>query len=229
MYLPRGLNDDPISSGITMSDQASKTPPTTASGAGERVDVILNHLKADGNEIHPEKIRAHFIQLWEYEDGDNLSAEDQYLTTVALFIYTTHNHMDDQSIRMGRAREYIINALRDWRAPDIQKAVTAETASDNPFKAFVEGQTPEVEEFFSWRNFMFENKKSTDKEWTFKMKKCWFAQFFIRFGRTDYIETACMFDKLPAEARKDYVNLELKNLFAKLGISCQFKYTPAGK
>ena len=61
------------------------------------------------------------------------------------------------------------------------------------------------------------------------MKKCWFAQFFIRFGRKDYIETACMFDKIPSEARKDYVDLKLNNLFAQLGSLCQFKYTPAKK
>jgi hypothetical protein len=59
------------------------------------------------------------------------------------------------------------------------------------------------------------------------MKKCWFSQFFIRFGRTDYIQTACGFDKIPWEARKDYVDLKLSNLFAQLGAVCQFDYKPA--
>jgi hypothetical protein len=58
------------------------------------------------------------------------------------------------------------------------------------------------------------------------MKQCWFATFFIRFGRTDIIQTACNFDSIPSEARQDYVNLKLTNTFAKLGSFCQFKYTP---
>ena len=70
-------------------------------------------------------------------------------------------------------------------------------------------------------------KKASDVEWNFKFKKCWFAQFFIRFGRIDYIQTACEFDKIPWKAREDYVDLKLTNLFAKLGTLCQFKYTPA--
>ena len=76
---------------------------------------------------------------------------------------------------------------------------------------------------------MIEHKKANDRGWNYKMKQCWFAQFFIRFGRVDYIETACGFDKIPWEARQDYVDLKLSNLFAKLGTLCQFKYTPAKK
>ena len=56
------------------------------------------------------------------------------------------------------------------------------------------------------------------------MKKCWFAEFIIRFGRTDYIQTACEFDKIASEARQDYVDLKLSNLFAQLGSICQFDY-----
>lgn len=216
-----------------MAENTENTQSTTESEfqkkSGEHVDPILAHLQTGDHEIDKGKIREHFIQLWEYEDGENLSAEDQYLTTVALFIYTSHSHLDDESIRQNKAREYIVQALHTWMAPELEKMIAAEKASDNPFKAFVDGNVPLVDERYSWKNFMLEHKKTGEKEWTYKMKKCWFAQFFIRFGRVDYIQTACLFDKIPVDARADYVNLQLQNLFAKLGQLCQFKYTPAKK
>ena len=77
------------------------------------------------------------------------------------------------------------------------------------------------------RNYaIYKHKKSDEKQWVYKMKKCWFAEFFIRFGRVDYIQTACEFDKIPWEDRKEYVDLKLSNLFANLGSLCQFDYKP---
>lgn len=69
-------------------------------------------------------------------------------------------------------------------------------------------------------------KKSDEKAFDFKLTKCWYAQFFIRYARVDFIETACQFDKIPLDARQDYVNLKLTNTFAKLGTFCQFKHSP---
>jgi len=125
-----------------------------------------------------------------------------------------------------KARGHITQAFTDWLKPETDKLVEEEQASDNPFKTFVEKSSPQAEEFFSWRYFLMETKKADDKEWNFKMKQCWFHQFFIRLGRPDWIETACHFDQIPAKAREEYVNLKLSNTFSKLGSFCQFKYTP---
>ena len=153
--------------------------------------------------------------------------EEQYLTLVAVFIYNAHNVLDEANVRIDKARSMIIAALATWKKTERDKMIEKEKASENPFKAFIENHQPQVDETHTWRYFLLEHKKVDDKNWVYKMKKCWFAQFFIRFGRIDYIETACGFDKIPWEARKDYIDLKLSNLFARLGAVCQFDYKPA--
>ena len=194
--------------------------------ASERIEPILAHLKVAETDIDLDKIRTHFDQLWEFEKGDELSPEEQYLTTVGLFIYAAHAALDDYNINVKRAREYITEAFRGWMKPELDKMVAEEKASDNPFRAFVDQNLPRVDDVYSWRHFQLEHKKNDEKVWDYKMKRCWFATFFIRFGRTDIIQTACNFDSIPSEARQDYVDLKLTNTFAKLGSFCQFKYTP---
>ncbi len=195
-----------------------------SSESGKRIDPILVHL--DTEDIDKEKIREHFTQLWQFEDGDSLSPEEQYLTTIGIFIYTAHAALDDININQVKARGLITEAFTKWLQPEIDAMVEKEKASDNPFKTFVENNVPKVDDVYTWRHFMLDTKKADENEWNYKMKQCWFSQFFIRLGRTDWIETACMFDKIPSEARKDYVNLKLSNTFAKLGSFCQFRYTP---
>ena len=194
--------------------------------AGKRVDPILEHLDVENTEVDKSIIRKRFIDIWEYENGDSLSGEEQYMTLVAAFIYNAHNVMDEANIRIDRAREAIIAALSKWTLPNREKLIEKEKTSDNPFKTFVENHQPEVDNTHTWRHFLLEHKKADEKQWVYKMKKCWFAEFFIRFGRVDYIQTACEFDKIPWEARKEYVDLKLSNLFANLGTLCQFDYKP---
>ena len=194
--------------------------------AGKRVDPILEHLDVENTEVDKSIIRKRFIDIWEYENGDNLSEEEQYMTLVAAFIYNAHNVMDEANIRIDRAREAIIAALSKWTLPNREKSIEKEKTSENPFKTFVENHQPEVDNTHTWRHFLLEHKKADEKQWIYKMKKCWFAEFFIRFGRVDYIQTACEFDKIPLEARKEYVDLKLSNLFANLGTLCQFDYKP---
>ncbi len=205
--------------------EASQASPDTES-TGQRIDPILEHLEVEGVEVDKALIRKKFIDIWEYENGDTLDEEEQYLTTVAAFIYNAHNVLDDANIRMDKARVAIIAALAAWKQPERDKLIEKEKACENPFKAFVENHQPQVDETHVWKHFLLEHKKADEKNWVYKMKKCWFASFFIRFGRTDYIETACCFDKIPWEARKDYVDLKLSNLFAQLGSICQFDYKP---
>jgi hypothetical protein len=194
--------------------------------ASERIEPILAHLKVVESDVDLDKIRTHFDQLWDFETGDELSPEEQYLTTIGLFIYTAHVALDDYNINVKRAREYITEAFRGWTKPELDKMVAEEKASDNPFRAFVDQNLPKVDDVYSWRHFQLEHKKNDENVWDYKMKQCWFATFFIRFGRTDIIQTACNFDSIPSEARQDYVDLKLTNTFAKLGSFCQFKYTP---
>ena len=194
--------------------------------ACERIEPILVHLKVEGLEVDIEKIRSHFDQLWEYENADSLEPLEQYFTTLALFIYTCHVILDDHNLNTMRAREDIARALTDWLSPELEKQVAEEKAAENPFKAFVEKNLSKVDEFYTWEYFLLETKKSNEKELNYKLKKCWFTQFFIRFGRADFIQSACAYCQIPAEARKDYVDLKLTNTFAKLGTFCQFKYTP---
>ena len=206
--------------------ETSQASPDTES-AGQRVDPILEHLKVEGAEVDKALIRKRFLDIWEFEKGDELDKEEQYLTTVAVFIYNAHNVLDDANIRVDKARSAIISALAAWKQPERDKMIEKEKASENPFKAFVENHQPEIDETHTWKHFLLEHKTVDEKNWVYKMKKCWFAQFFIRFGRTDYIQTACAFDKIPWEARQDYVDLKLSNLFAQLGSICQFDYKPA--
>ena len=194
--------------------------------AGKRVDPILEYLDVENTEVDKSIIRKRFIDIWEYENGDNLSEEEQYMTLVAAFIYNAHNVMDEANIRIDRAREAIIAALSKWTLPNREKLIEKEKTSDNPFKTFVENHLPEVDNTHTWRHFLLEHKKADEKQWVYKMKKCWFAEFFIRFGRVDYIQTACEFDKIPWESRNEYVDLKLSNLFANLGTLCQFDYKP---
>ena len=198
----------------------------TRENAGKKVDPILEHLDVENTEVDKSIIRKRFIDIWEYENGDNLSEEEQYMTLVAAFIYNAHNVMDEANIRIDRAREAIIAALSKWTLPNREKLIEKEKTSDNPFKTFVENHQPEVDNTHTWRHFLLEHKKADEKQWVYKMKKCWFAEFFIRFGRVDYIQTACEFDKIPWESRKEYVDLKLSNLFANLGTICQFDYKP---
>ena len=198
----------------------------TRENAGKKVDPILEHLDVENTEVDKSIIRKRFIDIWEYENGDNLSEEEQYMTLVAAFIYNAHNVMDEANIRIDRAREAIIAALRKWTLPNREKLIEKEKTSDNPFKTFVENHQLEVDNTHTWRHFLLEHKKVDEKQWVYKMKKCWFAEFFIRFGRVDYIQTACEFDKIPWESRKEYVDLKLSNLFANLGTICQFDYKP---
>ena len=198
----------------------------TRENSGKRVDPILEYLDVENTEVDKSIIRKRFIDIWEYENGDNLSEEEQYMTLVAAFIYNAHNVMDEANIRIDRAREAIITALSKWTLPNREKLIEKEKTSKIPFKTFVENHQPEVDNTHTWRHFLLEHKKADEKQWVYKMKKCWFAEFFIRFGRVDYIQTACEFDKIPWEARKEYVDLKLSNLFANLGTLCQFDYKP---
>ena len=194
--------------------------------SGKRVDPILEYLDVENTEVDKSIIRKRFIDIWEYENGDNLSEEEQYMTLVAAFIYNAHNVMDEANIRIDRAREAIIAALSKWTLPNREKSIEKEKTSENSFKTFVDNHQPEVDNTHTWRHFLLEHKKADEKQWVYKMKKCWFAEFFIRFGRVDYIQTACEFDKIPLESRKEYVDLKLSNLFANLGTLCQFDYKP---
>jgi len=194
--------------------------------AAQRVKPFLDNLDIPDIDVDKDRIRELFIQLWDYEEGGNLPPEDQHLTAIAVFIYATHNILSDYNIRLDRARNHIVDALKAAMVADEEKRVAKEHATGNPFKAFVDTYPERVDEVYTWKNFLLEHKTVDETQWKYKMKKCWFAEFFIRLGRTDYIETACQFDKIPYEMRKDYLDLKLENLFAKLGKLCQFTYKP---
>ncbi|MBT4259226.1 MAG: hypothetical protein HOD90_04845 [Nitrospina sp.] len=200
-----------------------------AKKAAAHIEPILKHLDTEDIIIDKDKITELFVKLWEYEDGENLDAATQRLTVIALFMYTTHNVLEDYNIRIDRARQYITHSFKEWLKPDMDKSIADEKASTNPFKAFVDSNQSDFDNVFGWEYFMPDIKKNDATELNFKFKKCWFAEFFIRYGRIDYISTACEFDKIPWNAREDYVDLKLTNLFAKLGTLCQFKYTPIKK
>ena len=198
----------------------------TRENTGKRVDPILEHLVVENSEFDKKIIRERFIDIWEYENGDTLSEEEQFMTLVACFIYNAHNVLDEANVRIDKARAAITLALSKWSLPAREKLIEEEKSSENPFKTFVEHHQPQVDESHTWRHFLLEHKKADENQLVYKMKKCWFAEFFIRFGRVDYIQTACEFDKIPWENRKDYVDLKLSNLFANLGSLCQFDYKP---
>ena len=211
-----------------MSEENEKdtTIIETREKAGKRVDPILKYLDVENTEVDKNVIREKFIDIWEYENGNSLSKEEQYMTLIASFIYTAHNVMDEANIRIDKARDSITSALSKWTEPNRAKLIEKEKASKNPFKTFVENHQPQVDNSHTWKHFLLEHKKADEKQWVYKMKKCWYAEFFIRFGRVDYIQTACAFDKIPWENRKEYVDLKLSNLFANLGTLCQFDYKP---
>ena len=132
---------------MTESDKSTTTNSEFAKKAAARVEPILKHLDTEDIIIEKEKISELFVELWEYEDGENLKPETQRLTTIALFIYTTHNILDNYNIRINSARTYIIEALRAWMKPELEKAVAAEKASDDPFKAFLESNQPDRDQY----------------------------------------------------------------------------------
>ena len=206
------------------NNQAGLT--ATRENTGKRVDPILEHLVVENSEFDKKIIRERFIDIWEYENGDTLSEEEQFMTLVACFIYNAHNVLDEANVRIDKARAAITLALSKWSLPAREKLIKEEKSSENPFKTFVKNHQPQIDETHTWRHFLLEHKKADENQWVYKMKKCWFAEFFIRFGRVDYIQTACEFDKIPWENRKDYVDLKLSNLFANLGSLCQFDYKP---
>ena len=217
---------------LTMTDNKDSETTTDSEFAKKvaaYIEPILKHLDTEDVVVEKDKITELFVKLWEYEDGEKLDAATQRLTILALFMYTTHNVLEDYNIRIDRARQYITHALQEWLKPEMDKAIADEKASTNPFKAFVDSNQSNFDDTFGWDHFMPDVKKDDETELNFKFKKCWFAEFFIRFGRVDHIPTACEFDKIPWNAREDYVDLKLTNLFAKLGTLCQFKYTPIKK
>ncbi|QPJ62650.1 MAG: L-2-amino-thiazoline-4-carboxylic acid hydrolase [Candidatus Nitronauta litoralis] len=205
-------------------EEDDDTPPPDRA---DRVKPIFDLLKADKVEINFDDIRTNFNRLWQYEDGDDLPEDEQHLLTVALFIYLAHLALDDFNIHTVKARGIVTQALTEWTREETEKQVAEEKASDNPFKTFVDNGEARMDAMYSWRGFLRDTKKATDKNWDFKMKKCWFHSFFIRYGRVDFIESACDFDRIPWKAREDYVDLKLSNTFSKLGSFCQFKYSPA--
>ena len=209
-----------------IKDSSTATDPEFSKKAAAHVEPILKYLDTGDTIVDKEKISELFVKLWEYEGGEKLDAGTQRLTTLGLFMFASHNILEDYNIRIDRARQLIIQALHDWMKPELEKAITKEKASKIPFKTFVDGSQDTFDDNFAWEYFMPDIKKSNETEWNFKFKKCWFAQFFIRFGRVDYIQTACEFDKIPWESRKEYVDLKLTNLFANLGTLCQFDYKP---
>jgi len=217
---------------LTMTDNKDSETTTDSEFAKKvaaYIEPILKHLDTEDVVVEKDKITELFVKLWEYEDGEKLDSATQRLTILALFMYTTHNVLEDYNIRIDRARQYITHALQEWLKPEMDKAIADEKASTNPFKAFVDSNQSNFDNTFGWDHFMPDVKKDDETELNFKFKKCWFAEFFIRFGRVDHIPTACEFDKIPWNAREDYVDLKLTNLFAKLGTLCQFKYTPIKK
>ncbi len=76
---------------MTESDKSTTTNSEFAKKTAARVEPILKHLDTEDIIIEKEKISELFVELWEYEDGENLKPETQRLTTIALFIYITHN------------------------------------------------------------------------------------------------------------------------------------------
>ena len=125
--------------------------------AGKRVDPILDLLQVENADVDKSIIREKFMDIWGYENGDELSEEEQYMTLVACFIYNAHNVMDEANIRMDKARAAIISALAKWKQPQRDKLIEKEKASDNPFKTFIENHQPEVDTTHTWRHFLLEH------------------------------------------------------------------------
>ena len=79
----------------------------TRENTGKRVDPILEHLIVENSDFDKNTIRKRFIDIWEYENGDTLSKEEQYMTLVACFIYNSHNVLDEANVRIDKARTAI--------------------------------------------------------------------------------------------------------------------------
>ncbi len=209
--------------------EAENTEIQAKSDPGTRVDPILDNLNIEGVELNKDQFREAFIALWNYEEGDDKDEEEQYLLTIGVFIYTAHNILDNYNVRIDKARRFLADALKVLKQKERSALIEKERASENPFKTFVENHSAEVDETHTWKNFLLDHKTTNDQEWTYKMKRCWFSAFFIHLGRTNLIETACLFDQIPWEERQDYVDLKLNNMFSKLGKFCQFSFKPAKK
>ena len=96
-------------------NENTETIQTDSESVGQRIDPILEHLEIEDADIDKSLIRKRFIDIWEYEKGNDLDEEEQYLTTVAAFIYNAHNVLDDANIRMDKAWLSIIMALAAWK------------------------------------------------------------------------------------------------------------------
>ncbi len=195
----------------------------TATESAKYVEPIVKHLKADNPTVQ-DSIRWQFSQIWDLEEADKLEPAEQRLLTVALFIYCAHLQLEGANVKLDMAREAILKALKKWMAPELEEAIKFEKASDDPFAKFVEKESERFDQFYDWDHFLPETLKTTDKEWTIKMQKCYFCQFYVRFGRSDFMQTACAFDQIGAQEREDYVKLKLTNLFPKWGSSCTFQF-----
>lgn len=195
-----------------------------ATESAKHVEPIVVHLKADNPTVQ-DSIRWQFSKIWDLEEADNLEPAEQRLLTIALFIYSAHLQLENANVKLDMAREAILKALKKWMAPELEKNTNFEKAADDSFAKFVEIESERFDQFYDWDHFLPETLKTTDKEWTVKMQKCYFCQFYVRFGRSDFMQTACAFDQIGAQERADYVNLKLTNLFPKWGSSCTFQFT----
>ena len=150
-----------------MNEKTETSPDDveTQESIEQRVDPILEHLDVGDAEVDKALIRKKFIDIWQYEQGDKLNDEEQYLTTVATFIYNAHNVLDEANVRMDKARIMIVSALAAWKKTERDKMIEKEKASENPFKTFVENHQPQVDEIHTWRYFLLEHKKVDDKNW----------------------------------------------------------------
>ncbi len=196
----------------------------TATESAKHVEPIVKHLKADNPSVQ-DNIRWQFSQIWDLEEADSLEPAEQRLLIIALFIYCAHLQLENANVKLDMAREAILDALKKWMAPELEEATKFEKAADDSFAKFVEKESERFDKFYDWDHFLPETLKSSDKEWTVKMQKCYFCQFYVRFGRSDFMQTACAFDQIGAQEREDYVKLKLTNLFPKWGSSCTFQFT----
>ncbi len=166
-----------------MENNANNTEQAAFSEADEKllqkINPFLERINVEGADVDKDKIRRQFVQLWEYENGDSLEDEELHMTVIALFIYCSHIALDECNINVKRSREYIAEALRAEMAPEIEKQTASEKSADNPFKSFVDGQAPRVDDVYTWRHFLLEHKKQNEQGWTYRMDKCWFHSFFI--------------------------------------------------
>ena len=85
-------------------DSETTTDSEFAKIAAAYIEPILNHLDTEDVIVEKDKITELFVKLWEYEGGEKLDAATQRLTILALFMYTTHNVLEDYNIRIDRAR-----------------------------------------------------------------------------------------------------------------------------